>query len=125
MPRKSFVGLDGFPQGSRILAGHFAVATVKQRVKERREPSSIIENKDDPVEIAFEKIKKKQPFVRPKDRRSVGFQLIRQPVASGRKDQSTEGFDPGSERTLAAWIRHASRSEKAPFGGRVKWRKGE
>ena len=22
----------------------------------------------------------------------------------------TEGFDPGSERTLAAWIRHASRA---------------
>ena len=25
---------------------------------------------------------------------------------------STEGFDPGSERTLAAWIRHASRTRK-------------
>jgi len=23
-----------------------------------------------------------------------------------------EGFDPGSERTLAAWIRHASRGRK-------------
>jgi hypothetical protein len=23
-----------------------------------------------------------------------------------------EGFDPGSERTLAAWIRHASRTRK-------------
>ena len=25
---------------------------------------------------------------------------------------STEGFDPGSERTLAVWIRHASRARK-------------
>ena len=25
---------------------------------------------------------------------------------------SSEGFDPGSERTLAAWIRHASRTRK-------------
>ncbi len=25
---------------------------------------------------------------------------------------SIEGFDPGSERTLAAWIRHASRAER-------------
>jgi len=25
----------------------------------------------------------------------------------------TEGFDPGSERTLAAWIRHASRARKS------------
>ena len=24
----------------------------------------------------------------------------------------TEGFDPGSERTLAAWLRHASRTER-------------
>jgi hypothetical protein len=23
----------------------------------------------------------------------------------------TEGFDPGSERTLAAWLRHASRTD--------------
>ena len=33
-------------------------------------------------------------------------------------------FDPGSERTLAAWIRHASRARKS-FGGRVEWRTGE
>jgi hypothetical protein len=26
---------------------------------------------------------------------------------------SIEGFDPGSERTLAAWIRHASRARKS------------
>ena len=26
-------------------------------------------------------------------------------------------FDPGSERTLAAWIRHASRARKLPSGG--------
>ena len=25
-------------------------------------------------------------------------------------------FDPGSERTLAAWIRHASRTRKDPSG---------
>ena len=25
-------------------------------------------------------------------------------------------FDPGSERTLAAWIRHASRTRKVPSG---------
>ena len=25
-------------------------------------------------------------------------------------------FDPGSERTLAAWIRHASRTRKSDFG---------
>ncbi len=25
-------------------------------------------------------------------------------------------FDPGSERTLAAWIRHASRARKVPSG---------
>ena len=30
-------------------------------------------------------------------------------------------FDPGSERTLAAWIRHASRTEAAM----LQWRKGE
>ena len=24
----------------------------------------------------------------------------------------TEGFDPGSERTLAAWLRHASRTDQ-------------
>ena len=30
-------------------------------------------------------------------------------------------FDPGSERTLAAWIRHASRTGAAMH----QWRKGE
>lgn len=33
-------------------------------------------------------------------------------------------FDPGSERTLAAWIRHASRTELLVFP-EVEWRKGE
>ena len=33
-------------------------------------------------------------------------------------------FDPGSERTLAAWIRHASRTRKGS-NTRVKWRTGE
>ena len=36
---------------------------------------------------------------------------------------STEGFDPGSERTVAAWIRHASRTRthlrKGDSGERV------
>ncbi len=27
-----------------------------------------------------------------------------------------EGFDPGSERTLAAWLRHASRTRNRGFG---------
>src|SRR4051794_21460034 len=36
-----------------------------------------------------------------------------------------EGFDPGSERTLAAWIRHASRTNPAWVTGRGKWRKGQ
>ena len=30
------------------------------------------------------------------------------------KHKNFEGFDPGSERTLAAWIRHASRTN--PWG---------
>jgi len=34
-----------------------------------------------------------------------------------------EGFDPGSERTLAAWIRHASRTGLVFGSG--QWRKGE
>jgi hypothetical protein len=34
-----------------------------------------------------------------------------------------EGFDPGSELTLAAWLRHASRTAKAARP--CKWRKGE
>ena len=34
-----------------------------------------------------------------------------------------EGFDPGSERTLAAWIRHASRTN--PFGGNSGGGSGE
>ncbi len=41
------------------------------------------------------------------------------------KQLSFEGFDPGSERTLAAWIRHASRTNPrgVTLGG--KWRKGQ
>jgi len=34
-----------------------------------------------------------------------------------------EGFDPGSERTLAAWIRHASRTN--PGGGNSAGGSGE
>ena len=34
-----------------------------------------------------------------------------------------EGFDPGSELTLAAWLRHASRTAKVARPS--KWRKGE
>ena len=38
-------------------------------------------------------------------------------------DSFHEGFDPGSELTLAAWLRQASRTSKP---ARVsKWRKGE
>ena len=33
-------------------------------------------------------------------------------------------FDPGSERTLAAWIRHASRTQFLAFS-ETEWRKGE
>ena len=33
-------------------------------------------------------------------------------------------FDPGSERTLAAWIRHASRTHHLAFSN-DEWRKGE
>ena len=36
---------------------------------------------------------------------------------------SSEGFDPGSERTLAAWIRHASRTN--PSGGNSAGGSGE
>jgi hypothetical protein len=36
-----------------------------------------------------------------------------------------EGFDPGSERTLAAWIRHASRMNPIWVTGWGKWRKGQ
>ena len=38
--------------------------------------------------------------------------------------QATEEFDPGSARTLAAWLKHASRTRK-PLRGQVEWRKGE
>src|SRR5689334_19816153 len=38
-----------------------------------------------------------------------------------------EGFDPGSERTLAAWIRHASRTNPifVAIQSWGKWRKGQ
>ena len=32
-------------------------------------------------------------------------------TASADSTIQTEGFDPGSERTLAAWLRHASRTD--------------
>src|SRR5947209_3113351 len=38
---------------------------------------------------------------------------------------SHEGFDPGSERTLAAWIRHASRTNPRGATPGGKWRKGQ
>src|SRR3979411_1699487 len=34
----------------------------------------------------------------------------KQAVSSRDHEHNFEGFDPGSERTLAAWIRHASRT---------------
>jgi len=33
-------------------------------------------------------------------------------------EQKIEGFDPGSERTLAAWIRHASRTRTGDLGNK-------
>ena len=36
--------------------------------------------------------------------------------ASCDNDKSIEEFDPGSERTLAAWLRHASRTNGENFG---------
>ncbi len=36
---------------------------------------------------------------------------------SAKVSKSYGEFDPGSERTLAAWIRHASRARKFPSGG--------
>src|SRR3954451_17662356 len=39
------------------------------------------------------------------------------------KANTFEGFDPGSERTLAAWIRHASRTN--PGGGNSAGGSGE
>jgi hypothetical protein len=40
-------------------------------------------------------------------------------VYPGGFEKHFEGFDPGSERTLAAWIRHASRGNPA-MGNRRK-----
>ena len=34
-------------------------------------------------------------------------------------DYQIEEFDPGSARTLAAWLRHASRTVNGPFGDLV------
>ena len=39
--------------------------------------------------------------------------LIETISASADSTNQTEGFDPGSERTLAAWLRHASRTDHA------------
>ena len=40
-------------------------------------------------------------------------------TASADSTIQTEGFDPGSERTLAAWLRHASRTNLMVSGERV------
>jgi hypothetical protein len=39
---------------------------------------------------------------------------------SGGIPNTFEGFDPGSERTLAAWIRHASRANPSNGGSGVR-----
>ena len=36
------------------------------------------------------------------------------------RDINNEEFDPGSGRTLAAWIRHASRTRKYCFGDTIR-----
>ena len=51
--------------------------------------------------------------------------LMTKPAGASAMADSTiqiEGFDPGSERTLAAWIRHASR---ATAGASAPVRSGE
>ena len=48
----------------------------------------------------------------------LATQRTRRSKASVVRDILDNGeFDPGSERTLAAWIRHASRTGKLPSGG--------
>ena len=51
---------------------------------------------------------------------------LQQQVRGDSTNQS-EGFDPGSERTLAAWMRHASRTQIRPLAimDGFQWRKGE
>ena len=41
--------------------------------------------------------------------------MVTEPGAA-RAEDTFEGFDPGSERTLAAWIRHASRANPREGG---------
>ncbi len=46
---------------------------------------------------------------------SVRYTRSVEPTTARRQAGSpsqTEGFDPGSERTLAAWLRHASRTDQ-------------
>ena len=47
---------------------------------------------------------------------TVLFYEIRRVLLVLGKNFDNGEFDPGSERTLAAWIRHASRTRKHPSG---------
>ena len=49
------------------------------------------------------------------------IELNKVPLAKvGGFEKTFEGFDPGSERTLAAWIRHASRGNPSNGGTGVR-----
>ena len=55
--------------------------------------------------------------------RNVSIELLTIPISDIESIDQLEEFDPGSERTLAAWLRHASRTDYAlPYS---QWRKGE
>ena len=49
---------------------------------------------------------------------NVGKLLLANKLGTTERWQTNtlEGFDPGSERTLAAWIRHASRGNPQQWG---------
>lgn len=49
----------------------------------------------------------------------------RQALAAVTDQISSEGYDTGSERTLATWIRHASRAYGPAFGWETERQKGE
>jgi hypothetical protein len=45
--------------------------------------------------------------------RNVSIELLTIPISDIESIDQLEEFDPGSERTLAAWLRHASRTDYA------------
>ena len=59
--------------------------------------------------------------------RNVSIELLTIPISDIESIDQLEEFDPGSERTLAAWLRHASRGVKMIRSNTVKHdrRKGE